>query len=163
MSALLTRGRSLTCSFACFLARLWRRDVIPDSEDEEEEEENDQFLCFQGTQAAYAAALGELAAGSGGSRDSSPASSSGGAAGRGWLGEVVFRGAASLTLVLPRDGRGELGHDTRCFPLEGRAATTEHLLRLIHGYYQVRPELVLLPLPLSPALRDGGASGAVGW
>lgn len=120
-------------------------DVIPDSEDEEEEEQ----FCFQATQAAYQEALESCQAGASPSSSGSPGGSGsggsvaallgGGAASAGqaaWLQEPAFRGAANLTLVLPRDGQGELGHATRCFPVPGRIASVEQLLQHIHEYYQ---------------------------
>ncbi|GAB4823283.1 hypothetical protein N2152v2_010329 [Parachlorella kessleri] len=127
-------------------------DVIPDSEDEE-----DQF-CLGATQAAYNEALNSFeqaqgysqAAARGMSLTAHDSNGGGGSpAQHGWLQEAAgFPGAASITLLLPRDGRGELGHDSRCFALPGRAASPLELLHFVHSYYQeaipIEEQVVLL-------------------
>ena len=115
--------------------------IIPDSEEEDSEEE-ENLRPQQGQQqrliSETQAAAEDLLAACG-----SPAACGGAAAVAvaprlpAWLSDVALR-APSVTLVLPRDARGVLGHDTRCLVLPGRQATAEALLRLIHGHYQVR-------------------------
>lgn len=115
--------------------------IIPDSEEEDSDEENlrpqqgQEQRLFSETQAAAEDLLAAC-----GSPDAGGGAAAAAAAPRlpAWLGDVALR-APSVTLVLPRDAHGVLGHDTRCFVLPGRQATAEALLRLIHGHYQVRP------------------------
>jgi hypothetical protein len=121
-----------------------RELIIADSE-EEEEEELAALRCVSASQAVVDVVLREA-----GSDHSSGGGGCGGgracAAGQqaaSWQDCVVLRGAAQLTLLLPRDARGELGLDTRCFPLGPlRQLSAGQLLWLVHAYYE---EQVCLP------------------
>ena len=117
--------------------------IIPDSEDEEEQA---RLCCISASQAAVADVLCEAAgadrpSGSGGTADPAAAAAA-------WQQNVVLQGAASLTLLLPRDARGELGSDTRCFAVPaggqaGRELTAAQLLAFVHGYYAEEVRRVL--------------------
>ena len=72
-----------------------------------------------------------------------------------WQEDAVLRGAAQLTLLLPRDARGELGLDTRCFPLGPlRQFTAGQLLQLVHAYYQEQVGMPGMPASTSVAVAD---------
>lgn len=71
------------------------------------------------------------------------------ASGSAWQQAVALHGVGQLTLLLPRDARGELGLETRCIPLaavgrgpagggsaQQRQLTAAQLLELVHSYYQ---------------------------
>jgi hypothetical protein len=128
--------------------------IIADSEEEEEEEEELAALrCISASQAVVDVLLleagGDSSGGGGGDRGLTA-----GQQATSWQDGVVLRGAAQLTLLLPRDARGELGLDTRCFPLGPlRQLTAGQLLRLVHAYYQ---EQVWLRMPASAWLAAGG-------
>ncbi|KAL4458919.1 hypothetical protein ABPG75_013784 [Micractinium tetrahymenae] len=133
--------------------------IIPDSEGEEEDGWA-ALCCPSASQAAVQSVLLEAAAGSGCSGAGVSGSGAQKLPGQGkapaWQAEVVLSGAAQLTLLFPRDARGELGLDTRIIPLlpavpaagprgslqqavAGAAAqrqlTAGALLALVHGYY----------------------------
>ena len=61
------------------------------------------------------------------------------AAAAAWQQDVVLQGPATITLLLPRDARGELGSDTRCFAFpagrQARELTAAQLLSFMHAYY----------------------------
>lgn len=134
--------------------------IIPDSEGEEEDEWA-AVCCTSASQAAVQSVLLDAAAGgssSGGCATGGAGAKAAPAKGQAaaWQAEVVLSGAAQLTLLFPRDARGELGLDTRIVPLlpaaqatgqqsgmahaaAGPAArrqlTAGALLALVHGYY----------------------------
>lgn len=126
--------------------------IIADSEEEEEEEEELAALrCISASQAVVDVLL--LEAGDDGSGGGDRGFTAGQQA-TSWQDGVVLWGAAQLTLLLPRDARGELGLDTRCFPLGPlRQLTAGQLLRLVHAYYQ---EQVWLRMLASAWLAAGG-------
>eukprot|EP00887_Chlorella_sp_A99_P006628 scaffold3.g6628.t1 len=123
-------------------------DVIPDSE--EEEESQSQGLLLTATQAEVGAVLAECSGGSG-SGGGSPAGQQGCSLRSDWMEEVVFRGP-SLTVLLPRDARGELGHASLAWELEGRRLAAGELLARIHSHYgeSLAPEEVLALLRAHP-------------
>jgi hypothetical protein len=59
-----------------------------------------------------------------------------------WLDDVALRGPGQVTLLLPRDARGELGLATLSVSVppvgggSGRHLTAGQLLEFVHGYYQ---------------------------
>ena len=110
--------------------------IIPDSEDEEEQA---HLCCISASQAAVADVLCEAGQPGGGSRaGADPAAAASAAAA--WQQDVVLQGPATITLLLPRDARGELGSDTRSFAVPAghqaaRELTAAQLLACVHGYY----------------------------
>ena len=127
--------------------------IIPDSEDEEEAPPP---ACFVSASQAVVDGMLYEAAGSGDGSGCAHGGSGDGAAAPvaapAWLQDVVLRGPAQLTLLLPRDAAGELGLDTRCVALPRSGArgapscaelTAAGLLELIHSYYeeQVRADV----------------------
>lgn len=134
--------------------------VIPDSEDEEE---GASWHCITASQAVVDGVLQEAGA--------APSPRGGGAAqpalaavDASWRDAVVLRGPAELTLLLPRDGRGELGLDTRCIPLGGpgqpRALTAAGALAAVHSFYAeaLQPEEQLQLLQAFPGAEGAGAA-----
>lgn len=149
--------RPLPCASACKCRPCCRDPVIvPDSEGEEEDGLA-ALCCASSSQAAVQSVLLDaVASGSdcagGASVHAAPAEGQAAA----WQAEVVLPGVAQLTLLFPRDARGELGLDTRVIPLpladplatqqgslqqaEARPAAPRHLtagalLALVHQYY----------------------------
>ena len=110
---------------------------MPDSEDEAEEPPAP--ACLTASQAVVDGLLAEAApgggAGSGGSASTQRPEA--------WQEEPVLRGPAAVTLLLPRDARGELGLDSRRFALPGRQASAGALLALVHSYYAEQVRLML--------------------
>jgi len=116
--------------------------IIPDSEDEEEQA---RLCCISASQAVVADVLCDAA---GTDRPSSSGAADPAAAAPAWQQDVVLQGAASVTLLLARDARGELGSDTRCFAVPaggqaGRELTAAQLLAFVHGYYAEEVRRVL--------------------
>ena len=141
----------------------WRRqrhpdlDIVPDSEEDEGSDDEEGLgppqpseapFCLTATQAAVGEVLGQCSDGDGGS----PSNEDDGGAPTPWVEEVVFRGPA-ITLLLPCDGRGELGHTTLTWQLEGRQlAAGELLARLAEHYQSPMPaEEVLALLCMHPS------------
>ena len=133
-------------------------DVIPDSE-EEEEGVGVGFdpLCLSATQAVVGEMLAEHGGCGGGRGDSSQGSTEQQAL-PAWVDEVVLRGS-SLTVLLPQDGRGELGHASLTWQLPVRQITAGELLRRVHAWYQdaLPPEEVLALLKAHPGARAAAA------
>ncbi len=140
----------------CLLARCRGAVIIPDSEGEEEDEWAG-LCCASASQAAVQSVLLDAAAsGSGGGGTGAHAAPAQGDPAA-WQAEVVLSGVAQLTLLFPRDARGELGLDTRVIqlapavaptaghpgglqqagsgPVAHRQLTVGALLALVHGYY----------------------------
>lgn len=108
--------------------------IIPDSEDEEEAAAG--IRCLTDSQAVVGDLLMQAAPNSGIGGCGGPPAQAGWGPADAWRDAPLLRGVASLTLLLPRDARGELGLDSRSFPLPRQEATAAHLLGFVHSYYQ---------------------------
>ncbi|PRW59970.1 BRCT domain DNA repair [Chlorella sorokiniana] len=136
--------------------------IIPDSEDEEEEQA--RLCCISASQAVVADVLCEATEGADHPGDGSAGAEPAAAAAAAWQQDVVLHGPASVTLLLPRDARGELGSDTRCFIVPAgrqgaRELTAAQLLGLVHSYYaeQLPPGEQLSLLQAYPAAEGAAA------
>ncbi|PSC76077.1 hypothetical protein C2E20_0748 [Micractinium conductrix] len=117
--------------------------IVPDSEDEDQAD-GGGLCCVSASQAAVQDLLLESPAAGSGSGGAHPQAAA-------WQASAVLPGVATLTLLLPRDARGELGLDTRCItlplpPSPGNAAgaagasaqrqmTAGAMLQLVHDHY----------------------------
>lgn len=119
--------------------------IIPDSEDEEEQA---RLCCISASQAAVADVLCEAAGAEQSGERSSGADPA--AAAAAWQQDVVLQGPAALTLLLPRDARGQLGSDTRSFAVpagrQARELTAAQLLGFVHAYYAEEVRRQIIPL-----------------
>ena len=142
--------------------------IVPDSEDEDQAD-GGGLCCVSASQAAVQDLLLESPAAGSGSGGAHPQAAA-------WQASAVLPGVATLTLLLPRDARGELGLDTRCItlplpPSPGNAAgaagasaqrqmTAGAMLQLVHDHYSEslgnQEQLQLLQV------RMGRASEALG-